>query len=140
MRGSLKSLPRRALVTFGLMAACVMSAGPAHAATRCHGHFPNFLGYSYYRLDVTAYYHRNVNCAQAVRLAHSAYSLPGLHVIRDPFAFGGGGFGGPFHVGHFGCFLTARGSDFSQAYCSWGSRAIYYYDHRETLRAGPARG
>jgi len=133
MKGSVKSWALRALVTSGLMVAGALSSGPADAAARCHGHFPNFLGYSYYRLDVTVYYHRNMNCAQAVQLSRRAYSVPGLHVIRDPYAFGGGGFGGPFQVGHFGCFLTARGSDFRQAYCSWGARAVYFYDHRETV-------
>lgn len=133
MRESVKSWALRALVTFGLVVSCALGAGPAQAAARCHGHFPNFLGYSYYRLDVTVYYHGNMNCAQAVQLSRRAYLVPGLHVIRDPFAFGGGGFGGPFQVGHFGCFLIARGSDFVQAYCSWGARAVYFYDHRETV-------
>jgi hypothetical protein len=110
-----------------------MSAAPAHARARCHGSFPNFLGYTYYRLDVTVYYDRNMTCGQAVQLGRRSYSLPGLQVIADPYAFGGGGFGGPFQVGHFGCFLTARGSDFRQAYCAWRSQAIYFYDHRETV-------
>lgn len=133
MKESARRWVLRALVTFASMIACAMYAGPSGAAARCYGHFPNFLGYTYYRLDVAVYYHRAMNCAQSVKLARTAHSLPGLHVIRDPFAFGGGGFGGPFQVGHFGCFLTARGSDFQQAYCSWGNRAIYYYDHRETV-------
>ena len=74
-----------------------------------------------------------MTCGQAVQLGRRSYSLPGLHVIRDPFAFGGGGFGGPFHVGQFGCFLTARGSDFQQSYCTWRSQAVYFYNHRETV-------
>lgn len=133
MTDSLSSWVRSALVTICVTAGFAASAGAADAAARCHGHFPNFLGYSYYRLDVTVYYHRKMNCAQAVQLAHRSYSVSGLHVIRDPFAFGGGGFGGPFQVGRFGCFLTARGSDFREAYCSWGSRAVYFYDHRESV-------
>jgi hypothetical protein len=123
---------RIAVIVAGTVVACVLGAAPAAASTRCHGHFPNFLGYTYYRLDVTVY-HRNMPCSQAVQLARRAYSLPGLPVIRDPYVFGGGGYGGPFQVGHFGCFLTARGSDFQQSYCSWRRQAVYFYSHRETV-------
>lgn len=54
-------------------------------------------------------------------------------MIRDPSAFGAGEFGGPFRVGHFRCSLTARGSDFQEAYCTWGGQAVYYEDHREVV-------
>jgi hypothetical protein len=133
MKGSVRRWAALGLATSAMVIACALCASSATAAARCHGHFPNFLGYSYYRLDVTVYYHRRMNCAQAVKLARQAYSLPRLQVIRDPFVFGGGGFGGPFWVGHFGCFLTARGSDFQQAYCASGNRAIFYFDHRESV-------
>lgn len=133
MWGSVSRWTRGALIAAGCVVACALSTAPAGARARCHGSFPHFLGYTYYRLDVTVYYRRNMTCGQAVQLGRRSYSLPGLHVIRDPFAFGGGGFGGPFHVGQFGCFLTARGSDFQQSYCTWRSQAVYFYNHRETV-------
>ena len=133
MLKSVNGWARRAVIVAGSILACVLSAGLADAAARCHGSFSNFLGYRYYRLDVTVYYYRNMTCGQAVKLAKRAYSLPHLHVIRDRYAFGGGGFGGPFRVDHFNCFLTARGSDFQQSYCSWRRQAIYFYDHRESV-------
>jgi hypothetical protein len=135
MRASVNCWARGAIVFAAIVAACAPGAAPADARARCHGSFPNFLGHAYFRLDVTVYYHRNMTCGQAVQLGQRAYSLPRLHVIRDPSAFGGGGFGGPFQVGHFACFLTARGSDFRQAYCAWRGRAIYFYDHRDDLPA-----
>ena len=133
MRASVICWARGAVIFAAVVAACVLGAGPAAASARCHGSFPNFLGYSYFRLDVIVYYRRNMTCSQAVQLGQGAYSLPHLRVIPDPSAFGGGGYGGPFQVGHFACFLTARGSDFRQAYCAWGRRAVYFYDHREVV-------
>jgi hypothetical protein len=135
MRASVIGWARGAIIFAAIVAACVLGAAPAAARARCQGSFPNFLGYAYYRLDVTVYYHRNMTCSQAVQLGQRAYSLPHLHVISDPSVFGGGGFGGPFQVGHFACFLNARGSDFRQAYCAWGGRAVYFYDHREVVPA-----
>jgi hypothetical protein len=135
MRASVICWVRGAIIFAAVVAACALDAAPAAASARCHGSFPNFLGYAYYRLDVTVYYHRNMTCSQAVQLGQRAYSLPHLHVITDPSAFGGGGFGGPFQIGHFACFLTARGSDFRQAYCAWDGRAVYFYDHREVVPA-----
>jgi hypothetical protein len=133
MRASVIGRARGAIVFAAVVAACALGATPAAARARCHGSFPNFLGYAYYRLDVTVYYYRDMTCNQAVQVGQRAYSLPHLQVIRDPSAFGGGGFGGPFQVGHFACFLTARGSDFGQAYCAWAKRAVYFNDHREVV-------
>ncbi len=137
MRGSENWGARGVLIVAACVVACALSAAPADANARCHGSFPNFLGYSYYRLDVTVYYHRNMTCSQAVALGRRGYALPGLRVIRDA-VFGGGGFGGPFKVGHFGCFLTARGSDFRLAYCAGGRQAIFFYGHRDTVTTRPA--
>jgi hypothetical protein len=133
LRVSVVYWARGAILFAAIVAACALGAAPAAARARCHGSFPNFLGYSYCRLDVTVYYRRNMTCSQAVQLGQRAYSLPHLHAIPDPSAFGGGGYGGPFQVGHFACFLNARGSDFRQAYCAWSGRPVYFYEHREVL-------
>lgn len=85
MRGSVNRWARGALIAAASVVACALSAAPADAKARCYGSFPNFLGYAYYRLDVTVYYHRNMTCGQAVQLGQRAYSLPGLRVIRDPY-------------------------------------------------------
>lgn len=45
--------------------------------------------------------------------------------------FGAGGFGGPFSVGSFHCFLHSRGSDFINAACASGHRYVRFYDHRQ---------
>jgi hypothetical protein len=84
MRASVICWARGAIIFTAVVAACALGAAPAAARARCHGSFPNFLGYAYYRLDVTVYYHRNMTCSQAVQLGQRAYSLPHLHVIRTP--------------------------------------------------------
>ena len=84
-------------------------------------------------IDVQVSHYFGMTCNRALRVGAAAYLHPGLRAIFGP-QFGGGGFGGPFHVGHLSCWLDGRGSDFTYAAC-WhghGRRREYakFYDHR----------
>jgi hypothetical protein len=73
------------------------------------------------------------NCSAALHIAARAYATPGLKIIRGP-QFGAGGYGGPFHVGRWHCYLLNRGSDFKNAKCSQGGKHVRFYDHRDYKR------
>ncbi len=72
----------------------------------------------------------NLSCRTALDIAAKGYSLPHLRMERGP-QFGAGGFGGPFSVGSFHCFLYSRGSDFINAACASGHRYVRSYDRRQ---------
>ena len=71
-----------------------------------------------------------MSCSAAPHVAARAYSLRGLRPIFGP-QFGAGGFGGPFRVGEFHCYLLARGSDFRDARCRQGAKSLRFFDHRD---------
>jgi hypothetical protein len=70
-----------------------------------------------------------LTCSAALHIAAKAYAL-GLRPIFGP-QFGAGGFGGPFHVGRFHCYLTNRVSDDISARCSRGGQSVRFLDHRQ---------
>jgi hypothetical protein len=72
---------------------------------------------------------KGMSCSWALHVAAKARWLAGVTVIFGP-QFGGGGWGGPFHVSQWHCFVLGRGSDFIDGRCRWGGRAAHFYDHR----------
>lgn len=76
---------------------------------------------------------KRLGCAQALHIAARARWLNGVQVIYAP-QFGGGGWGGPFHVGRWHCYVLGRGSDFLYARCVLGSQSALFYDHRSDWR------
>ncbi len=72
----------------------------------------------------------HMTCNAALDLAAKAYALPHFKMERGA-QFGAGGYGGPFRVGSFHCFLHDRGSDFINAACASGHRYARFYDHRQ---------
>jgi len=71
-----------------------------------------------------------MSCSQALHIAARARWLRGLQ-IEYGSQFGAGGWGGPFHVGAWHCFVLNRGSDFIHGKCSLGGRSVRFYDHRQ---------
>lgn len=69
MRGSVNRRARGALIAAASLVACALSAAPADGAARCHGSFPNFGGYPYYRLDVKVFYRRDISAARRLSSA-----------------------------------------------------------------------
>jgi hypothetical protein len=74
-----------------------------------------------------------ITCPQALYIAAKARSLNGLKVIYGK-QFGAGGWGGPFRVGPWRCYVLGRGSDFILGRCSRGARYVRFYDHRSDWR------
>lgn len=72
---------------------------------------------------------RRLRCSDALHIAAKARWLNGLKVIYGP-QFEGGGWGGPFRVGRWHCYVLGRGSDFIDGRCSRGGRRVHFYDHR----------
>ena len=130
-----------------IVIALVSGGSASQAQARCHGTrgYPAAGSSAYIDIQVKQYL--GMSCARAVQIAAAAYDLTGLRPIFDPKRFGGGGFGGPFHVGHLYCWLNARGSDFRDAAC-WHGRGrnreyVKFYDHRDyymATRAHASRG
>ena len=106
----------------------VAGGGGAAAASDCYATFP-YPGFSSYQIEVSVTRRRSISCSYALRVGRDAYALRGLR-IEFGSQFGAGGYGGPFHVGHFRCFLLNRGSDFRNAYCRRGRLYVRFYDHR----------
>lgn len=97
----------------------------------CHGPF-RMPGQSIHSLTFDAVQVRareRMRCYWALRIAAKARWLAGIKVIYGP-QFGGGGWGGPFHVGQWQCYVLGRGSDFIDGRCRWRGRAVHFYDHR----------
>lgn len=119
-----------AIVAFGVPSG-VSSASPL---PRCHAPFKMPRGYprnepgQYYAVIVLK--HHGMTCSAALHMAACAYMLPGLEPIWGP-QFGAGGFGGPFQVGRFHCYLLMRGSDFRVAKCSRASKSLRFIDSRD---------
>jgi hypothetical protein len=122
-----------------LLLAGLGGASAAANVPDCHAPFnmPPGYGGSYaaqvqrYDYDqVEALKYGGMNCSAALHIAARAYAVPGLKVIRGP-QFGPGGYGGPFHVGRWHCFLLNRGSDFKNAKCTRGGKHVRFYDHRD---------
>ena len=80
----------------------------------------------------------NITCNQALDVASRGTMTPGLKVERGP-QFGGGGYGGPFHIGRYHCFLITRGSDFIVARCHRASLSFNFSSHR-SLKDYPDEG
>ncbi|HEY4898009.1 MAG TPA: hypothetical protein VII01_18210 [Solirubrobacteraceae bacterium] len=72
----------------------------------------------------------HLSCVSALRIGAEGRALNGLKPVFGP-QFGGGGFGGPFHVRDYHCYLLNRGSDFINATCRRGRRWVRFYDHRQ---------
>jgi hypothetical protein len=79
-----------------------------------------------------------MTCPQAVYIAARARWLKGIKVIYGR-QFGGGGWGGPFHVGLWHCYVLNRGSDFLNGRCWRGARYVRFSDHQSDWRF-PDRG
>lgn len=137
-------------VAFVAAAVVGVSSGAASGAgvPHCHAPFkmPRGYGGSYAGQvqkddydQVSVLSHGGMSCSAALHIAARAYSTPGLKIIFGP-QFGGGGYGGPFHVGRFQCYLLHRGSDFRDARCSLGTKRVRFYDHRDyqAVRDGQA--
>jgi hypothetical protein len=129
----------RRLMCLGIMlavaATCAAAVPSASFAFRtgvgCHGPF-RMPGQSIHSLTFDAVQVRarqRMSCYWALHIAAKARWLAGLKVIYGP-QFGGGGWGGPFHVSHWHCYVLGRGSDFIDARCRWRGRAVHFYDHR----------
>ncbi len=97
----------------------------------CHGAFkmPGFSVHSDVFDAVQVLSRRRMSCNQALRIAAKARWLKGLKVIYGP-QFGGGGWGGPFHVDRWHCYVLSRGSDFILGRCTSGAKRLRFYDHR----------
>ena len=113
---------------FLLSSAGVAFAQPGHG---CHAPFtipgyPRDMAYN----AVQVMHRERTTCQTALHVAAKAWTTPGLQIKWGP-QFGGGGYGGPFHVGRWHCYLLSRGSDFKNAKCSRGQQAIRFYDHRQ---------
>ena len=113
-------------------AATVPSASFAfRTGVGCHGPF-RMPGHSIHSSTFDAVQVRarqRMSCYWALHIAAKARWLTGLKVIYGP-RFGGGGWGGPFHVSHWHCYVLSRGSDFIDGRCKWRGRAVHFYDHR----------
>ncbi|HUO69273.1 MAG TPA: hypothetical protein VMU39_00730 [Solirubrobacteraceae bacterium] len=114
------------------IASLTFAGGVSQAQASCNGTMDLGAGYAYVNVQIDRYL--GMTCARAVRIGGAAYSLPGLRPIFGP-QFGGGGYGGPFHVGHLYCWLDSRGSDFRNAACWHGKgrkrEYVKFYDHRD---------
>lgn len=117
----------------------VFGVAPASASARCHGRMPipDYPSANAYD-NVQILRYDGMSCRTALKVAAAAYALPGLRPIYGP-QFGGGGFGGPFHVGKLKCWLYSRGSDFRLADCRGDHKYVKFYDHREYYGVSSAR-
>jgi len=106
-------------------------AGSAQA-TACNGVLgtPGYHDAYSSKLDVYVSSYHGMTCPRALRVGAAAYLHPGLRPIFGP-QFGGGGYGGPFHVGHLPCWLYMRGSDFLTAKCWSGHEYVKFGDERD---------
>lgn len=132
----MKRLITLIIVALSLMVVGNATATSAHKASHhCRAdmslpasdHYPD----NYYD-DVWVKEYRGMTCGLALHIAGEAYALPGLRPIYDPSRFGPGGYGGPFHVGHFQCWLSARLSDMRFASCHRGKGYLRFVDHRNS--------
>jgi|SRR5450755_3074057 len=123
------------IITLLIIAAGLVLAGQAAASTNCRGirTTPGYHDGYTSTIDVQVSRYLGMTCNRALRVGAAAYLHPGLQPIFGP-QFGGGGYGGPFHVGLLSCWLNTRGSDFAAAAC-WHGRGrqreyVKFYDHR----------
>jgi hypothetical protein len=109
------------IITLIIIAAGLVFVGPAAASTSCRAIMttPGYHDSYTSSIDVQVSRYLGMTCNRALRIGAAAYLHPGLRPIYGP-QFGGGGFGGPFYVGHLYCWLNARGSDFTVAACWHG--------------------
>lgn len=101
----------------------------------CHGPF-TMPGHSIHSTTFDAVQvlsRKRVSCSQALHIAAKARWLKGIRVIYGP-QFGAGGWGGPFHVVRWHCYVLDRGSDFIDGRCSLGGQTVRFYDHRSDWR------
>jgi hypothetical protein len=123
------------IITLISIAAGLVLVGPAGASASCRGIMttPGYHDSYTSSIDVEVSRYLGMTCSRALRIGAAAYLEPGLRPIYGP-QFGGGGFGGPFHVGHLYCWLNTRGSDFTVAACWHGQgrqrEYVKFYDQR----------
>ena len=87
---------------FPLASTGVAFAQPGHG---CHAPFtipgyPRDMAYN----AVQVMHRERTTCQTALHPAAKAWTTPGLQIKWGP-QFGGGGYGGPFHVGRWDCYL-----------------------------------
>lgn len=148
MRGTMNvcamRFPRRRLPRAGLLLAVVAavalgapsaSFGAFQTGVGCHDAFqmPGFSIRSDTFDAVQVLRRGGMTCPQALYIAAKARWLKGIKVIYGK-QFGAGGWGGPFHVGLWHCYVLNRGSDFINGKCWRGSRYVRFYDHRSDWR------
>lgn len=92
--------------------------------------FPGGYGKRFLYDAVTVLHRSNISCNAALHIAAKARALTSLKIIFGP-QFGAGGYGGPFRVGNFRCWLMNRGSDFINARRHRGRQSLRFYDHRQ---------
>ena len=123
------------IITLIIIAAGLALAGPAAASANCHAIMttPGYHDSYTSTIDVQVSRYLGMPCNRALRIGAAAYLHPGLQPIYGP-QFGGGGFGGPFHVGRLYCWLNARGSDVTDAACWHGHgrqrEYVKFFDQR----------
>jgi hypothetical protein len=128
-------------VWLGLLLAAIFAGASPSASSGfkfgvgCHGAFtmPGFSIHSNLFDAVQILSRRHTSCQQALHIAAKARWLHGIKVIYGP-QFGGGGWGGPFHVGKWHCYVLHRGSDFLEGRCWLHGRRVHFYDHRSDWR------
>jgi hypothetical protein len=101
----------------------------------CHGSF-QMPGYSIHSTTFDALQvlsRKRMSCSQALHIAARARWLNGIQWRSGP-QYGPGEHGGPFHVGHWHCFVLNRGSDFINGRCSRNGRRVRFHDHRSDWR------
>ena len=129
-------MKRRTLITAAVAAGLMSAAfGTSNASASCHAQFYMPQGpytiYHYTPLDAVSVTSRvHLSCSRALQISARAYNTPHLRIIVGP-QFGPGGFGGPFRLGSYRCYLHSRGSDFRNAECWRGSEDVWFSDHRD---------
>jgi hypothetical protein len=133
----------RKLIQVGMMLAvfATLAAGAPRASfgfqtgVGCHGPFKmpasSIHNTTFDAVQVLS--RKGMGCSQALHIAARARWLNGIKVIYGP-QFGGGGWGGPFHVDQWHCYVLSRGSDFIDGKCSLGGRRVRFDDHRSDWR------
>jgi hypothetical protein len=71
-----------------------------------------------------------LSCSAALHIAAKAEALPGIKIERGPWFIGG--WGGPFHVGSFHCYLINRLSDTKIGICWRNAQFVSYTTHHQS--------
>jgi hypothetical protein len=132
------SLKKLLIAVAALAALALAGPGQASASHWCHAQFYNphgpYTTRNFSPLDAVSINHSvHLSCSRALHIAARARNTPHLRMIFDPSRFGPGGFGGPFTLGSYQCYLNTRGSDFIVAECWRGSEHVWFNDHRDYM-------